>query len=80
MVYGCCKKCFFKCIGNGAHTPYLLSIAKIGSSRIYVQKHFEHELECLKVCLDIINVNIILSYLNSKSSNYVSNCLSRNML
>jgi hypothetical protein len=36
-----------------------------------VQKHFEHELECLRVCLDIINVNINLCGLDSKSSNYV---------
>ncbi len=71
MVYGCCKKCFLECIGDGDHRPYLLFIAKISSSRICVQKHFEHELECLKACLDIINVNIILYDLDSKSSNDV---------
>jgi hypothetical protein len=71
MVYGCCKKCLLECIGDGDHRPYLLSFAKIGSSRICVQKHFEHELECSKVCLDIINVNIVLCDLDSKSSNYV---------
>jgi hypothetical protein len=29
------------------HKPHVLSIAKIGSSRVCLQKRFEHELECL---------------------------------
>jgi len=29
------------------HRPHVLSIAKIGSSRVCLQKCFEYELECL---------------------------------
>jgi hypothetical protein len=34
------------------HRPYLLSIAKIGSSRICLQKHYKPELNYLKMCMD----------------------------
>ncbi len=52
------------------HRPYLFSIAKIGSSRICFQKHSKLELNYLKVCLDITNLNHHLCDLNIKSSCY----------
>ncbi len=58
------------------HRPYLLSIVKIGNPMIRLHaKHFEHELKCLKMCLDIANLNPHLCDSNSKSSNNVSSGL-----
>jgi hypothetical protein len=57
------------------HRPYLLSIVKIGHSRTCFQKHFEHELEFLRVCLDSININPNLCDLDSKFLNYAFNGL-----
>ncbi len=57
------------------HRPYLLSIAKIGSSRICLQKHFKPELNYLKMCLDIANLNHHLCDSNIESSCYASTTL-----
>jgi hypothetical protein len=54
------------------HRPYLFSIAKIGSSRICLQKHSKLELNYLKVCLDIANLNHHLCDSNIESSCYAS--------
>jgi hypothetical protein len=54
------------------HRPYLLSIAKIGHSRTCLQKHFEHELEFLKVFLDTTNINSNLCDLYSFFIDYSS--------
>jgi hypothetical protein len=57
------------------HRPYLLSIAKIGSSRICLQKHSKPELNYFKMCLDIANLNHHLCDSNIKSSCYASTTL-----
>jgi hypothetical protein len=54
------------------HRPYLLSIVKIGHSRTCLQKHFEHELEFFKVCLDTTSINPDLCDLDSNFLDYAS--------
>jgi len=54
------------------HRLYLLSIATIGHSMTCLQKHFEHKLEFLKVCLDTTNINSNLCDLYSNFLDYAS--------